>query len=62
MDVGWGSQLSSIVLFYVYMASIYTTIVNEGNSIVKHCAKRERLSARRDCGHSNKLAEGIGIV
>ena len=47
---------------YEYMASIYTMTVNGGNSIVKHCAKRERLSARRERGHRNELAEGIGIV
>ena len=53
--------VSLMVFFYVYMASIYTTNVNGENSIVKHCAKRERLSARRERGHSNKLAESIGM-
>ena len=59
MDVsGAPSQWSP---YYEYMASIYRTNVNEENSIVKHHAKRERLSARRERGHSNKLAEGIGM-
>ena len=58
MDVGGSPpNLSG----YEYMASTYRTIANGENSIVKHRAKRERLSARRERGHSNKLAEGIGM-
>ena len=60
MDVSGAPPMSA--LCYEYMASIYRTTANGGNSIVKHCAKRERLSARRERGHRNELAEGIGMV
>ena len=58
MDVSGAPPMSG----YEYMASIYTTNVNEENSIVKHCVKRECLNAHRERGHRNELAEGIGIV